>query len=280
MVLPNFAVIGAGKAGTSALYVWLRQHPDVFMPATLKETFFFCYNPADPEHVSASRDRFPIRTLEEYEALFATAADASAIGEATPLYLDSPQAPPQMARVIPHARLIASLRDPVSRVWSHAQMNVRQERANDVAAEALRLAETDEHDYAPKFRSWLQHFPREQLHVFRYDDLVADADDVLRGIHRFLGIPERPVDVTQRHNPGGLPRSRTLQRLIELPALRRLRPLAPTSAFNLLARLRRLNLTDAPPPDEPLRARLGARYRDDIVATQEILGLDLSAWLR
>lgn len=279
MVLPNFAVIGAGKAGTSALYVWLRQHPDVFMPASLKETLFFCYNPADPEHVAAPRERFPVRTLEEYEALFAIAGGATAIGEATPLYLDSPQAPPHMAQVIPRARLIASLREPVSRVWSHAQMNVRQGRAADVEAEALRLAETDEHDYAPKFRLWLQHFPRERLHVFRYDDLVADADGVVRGIHRFLGIAERPVDGSARHNPGGLPRSRALQRLIDLRALRRLRPLAPTAAFNLVARVRRMNLASAAPPQEPVRRRLAARYRDDIVVTQEILGLDLSGWL-
>lgn len=279
MVLPNFAVIGAGKAGTSALYVWLRQHPDVFMPASLKETLFFCYNPADPEHVAAPRSRFPIRTLEEYEALFAPAGAATAIGEATPLYLDSPQAPPHMAAVIPDARLIASLREPVSRVWSHAQMNVRQGRATDVAAEALRLAETDEHDYAPKFRLWLQHFRREQLHVFRYDDLIRDGNGVLAPIQRFLGIAELPVDVGPRHNPGGIPRSRALQRVIELRALRRLRPIAPTAAFNLVARLRQMNLAAAPPPQEQVRRRLAARYRDDVAATQDILGLDLSDWL-
>jgi hypothetical protein len=279
VVLPNFVVIGAGKAGTSALYVWLRQHPDVFMPATLKETFFFCYNPADPQHVAASRERFPIRTLEEYEALFASAGPAAAIGEATPLYLDSPQAPPHMATVIPDARLIASLRDPVSRVWSHAQMNVRQGRAVDVAAEALRLGETDEHDYAPKFRLWLERFRREQLYVFRYDDLERDGNGVLAAIQRFLGVAELPVDVTHRHNPGGIPRSRGLQRVIELRALRRLRPMAPTAAFNLVARLRRMNLAVAPPPDESIRRRLAARYRADVVETQEVLGLDLSDWL-
>jgi hypothetical protein len=279
VVLPNFVVIGAGKAGTSALYVWLRQHPDVFMPASLKETFFFCYDPADPEHVAAPRSRFPVRTLEEYEALFAAAGGATAIGEATPLYLDSPQAPPHMSRVIPDARLIASVRDPVSRVWSHAQMNVRQDRAGDIAVEAMRLAETDEHDYAPKFRLWLQHYPREQLHVFRYDDLLRDGSGVLRDIHRFLGVAELPVDVSRRHNPGGIPRSRTLQRLIDLRALRRLRPMAPTAAFNLVARLRRLNLAEAPPPEDAVRRRLAARYRDDIADTQDILGLDLSDWL-
>lgn len=279
MALPNFVVIGAGKAGTSALYVWLRQHPDIFMPASLKETFFFCYNPADPEHVAAPRSRFPIRTLEEYEALFAPAGSASAVGEATPLYLDSPQAPPHMARVIPAARLIASLREPVSRVWSHAQMNVRQGRASDVATEALRLADTDEHDYAPKFRLWLQHFPREQLHVFRYDDLIRDGSGTLRGIHRFLGVAELPVDVSERHNPGGLPRSRTLQRLIDLRALRRLRPIAPTAAFNVVARLRRANLADAAPPADAVRRQLAARYRADIEETQDVLGLDLSDWL-
>jgi hypothetical protein len=171
------------------------------------------------------------------------------------------------------------LRDPVSRVWSHAQMNVRQGRASDVCAEALRLAATGEHDYAPKFRLWLQHFRREQLHVFRYDDLVRDADGVVQGIQRFLGVAELPVDVSQRHNPGGIPRSRSLQRMIDLRALRRMRPIAPTAAFNLVARLRRMNLAAAPPPEGATRQRLAARYRDDLIETQDILGLDLSDWL-
>ena len=80
MPLPNFLIIGAAKAGTTSLYDWLRQHPDVFMPA-LKEPKFFAY---DPERGG----EFPIRTLEAYTALF-EGATAAAIGEASPSYLGS-----------------------------------------------------------------------------------------------------------------------------------------------------------------------------------------------
>jgi len=279
MVLPNFAVIGAGKAGTSSLYQWLRQHPDVFMPAAIKETRFFCYDAADPEHVAASDTRFPIRTLEDYEALFAGAGDAKAIGEATPLYLDTVDAPRRIAALVPHMRLIASLRDPVSRVWSHAQMDVRQGLATDLEAEALHLADSDEHEYAPKFRRWLSHFPREQLHVFRYDDLAADPAAIVRGIFRFLDVADFEPDVGVRHNPGGVPRSRFAQRLIEAPALRRLRPIAPPAVFDLVARMRAMNAKPPSPMSHALRRRLDERYHEDIVATQELLGLDLSMWL-
>lgn len=279
MALPNFAVIGAGKAGTSSLYQWLRQHPDVYMPAAIKETMFFCFNPDDPEHVAAPHSRFPVRTLADYTALFAGAGDARAVGEATPLYLDTVDAPARMSALIPHAKLIASLRDPISRVWSHAQMGVRQGLATDVESEALHLARSDEHVYAPKLRRWLAHFPREQLHVFRYDDLVADPAAVVKGIFRFLDVDDFEPDVGVRHNPGGLPRSRVAQRLIELRALRRLRPIAPQPVFDLVARMRAMNVRPAPPMSEALRRQLADRYRDDIVETQDITGLDLSRWL-
>lgn len=278
--LPNFVIIGAGKAGTSALYLWLRQHPDVYLPSELKETFFFCFDPANPDHVAQAGSRFPVTTLESYRSLFAAGRDSTARGEATPLYLDDPSVPARMRDVIPEARLLVSLREPVSRVWSHAQMNVRQGRATDLVKEADRLAATDEHEYAPKFERWFDHFPSHQFCIFRYEELSSDPDGLLRRLFAFLGVdPTFTVETNRVHNPGGIPRSTSLQRLIDLPVLRRLRPVAPMAAYNALSRLRTLNSKRPPPMPEDLRARLSARYRSDILATQALLEIDLADWV-
>jgi hypothetical protein len=95
VTLPNFVVIGAAKAGTTALYWYLSEHRAVFM-SPVKETNFFAYNlDQTGKLVYGDPDvhRFPVRTLEEYQALFADAGEATAIGEASPLYLESPRLP-------------------------------------------------------------------------------------------------------------------------------------------------------------------------------------------
>jgi hypothetical protein len=94
LTLPNFIIIGAAKAGTTALYWYFAEHPDVFM-SPVKETFYFAYGlDASGQLLYGDPDvhRFPVKTLAEYEALFAGAGGAKAIGEASPIYLECPQA--------------------------------------------------------------------------------------------------------------------------------------------------------------------------------------------
>ena len=105
-MLPNFIIIGAAKAGTTALYWYLAEHPQVFM-SPLKETNFFAFG-LDPEgkplYGNPEVHRYPVQTLADYEKLFADAGDAKAIGEASPIYLECPQAAGRIRGLIPRAR--------------------------------------------------------------------------------------------------------------------------------------------------------------------------------
>ena len=103
MTLPNFLVIGVPKGGTGSLHDYFRQHPEIFMPR-LKEPRFFSHDGR------GNRVKFPVQTLEEYEALFEDAAGATAVGEATPHYLSFPEAAGRIHALLPGAKLIASLR--------------------------------------------------------------------------------------------------------------------------------------------------------------------------
>lgn len=274
MTLPNFIVIGAGKSGTTSLYQWLRRHPQVFMPAELKEVRFFAYDPDD------RYSEFPVKTLAEYEALFEHAGAARAIGEASPRYLESDVAPANMRAVIPDARLIASLREPVARVYSMAQMFVRGGRASGVVQEVRRLAASGYGGYAPLFERWLSHYPREQFLVFKYDDLAADADGVLRRVFQFLDVDDDfEVNTAVVYNPGGAIRSPTVNRVLSSSAWQPLRNRVPASVNRLAARLRRWNARPPEPLPDGLRQELKELYRPDVIATQDLLGLDLSAWL-
>jgi Sulfotransferase family len=211
--LPNFLIIGAAKAGTTSLYDWMRQHPDVFMPAH-KEPKFFAWDGTGP------RRQAQITHRADYDALFAGAGGATAIGEASTAYLAHPRAPARVAETIPGARLIVSLRDPVERAFSVYQMNLRLFGANagKSFADALRVDDALREEYHPALMR-REHFAADRLKVILLEDLARGAKATLAGLFGFLGIDEGfAPDVSKLANPGGLPRSRRLHSLLSTPA--------------------------------------------------------------
>ena len=88
MRIPNFFAVGTFKGGTTTICHYLKQHPDVYM-CTPKEPRFFAYDPTNIEHTRASLDTYPIRTESEYLKLLRDATNEIAIGEASPIYLNS-----------------------------------------------------------------------------------------------------------------------------------------------------------------------------------------------
>src|SRR4051812_26536805 len=136
----------------------------------LKEARFFGYEG------EGDRMKFPIRTVEEYEALFAGVTTETAIGEATPHYLVYPRAAQRIRDLLPAARLIASLRDPVERSYSVYQMNLRNRGVNAGVPFAAAI-ETDRNlreNYHDMLARYFERFPREQIAVILLEDLEQD----------------------------------------------------------------------------------------------------------
>jgi hypothetical protein len=275
VTLPNFLVIGAPKAGTTSLHLHLRAHPGVFMPE-LKEARFFGYEG------EGDRMKFPIRTREEYEALFAGVTTETAIGEATPHYLVYPRAAERIRDLLPHAKLIASLRDPVERSYSVYQMNLRNKGVNE-GVPFIRAMETDHNlreTYADMLRRYFERFPPEQIEVILLEDLERDPGATMRELYGFLGVdPGFRPDLSKIANPGGEPRSKLLHRLLSDPKLRGVsRAFFPEPLVERLRALRSRNLAKQPLRPEDRRTAIGF-FRDDILRTQDLIGRDLSAWL-
>lgn len=292
MTLPNFIVIGAAKAGTTALYWYLAEHPDVFM-SPVKETNYFAYGVdangrllyGDPEHHA-----FPVTTLEEYRQLFAGAAHARAIGEASPIYLECPETSGRIHDLLPGVRLICALRHPVERAYSDYLMFLRsRSRQFDPAVELssdATWARPDSHwmrisCYAEPLRRYLELFPRNQLHVLLFDDLKRDPLEAVQSVYRFLEVDADFVpDLETPHNIGGIPASRALERFLTSKSLHAaVRPWVPTRAINWVRRVRTRNLRAAPPLPAGLKQELTEHFRDDINRTSELIGRDLQLWL-
>ena len=291
-VLPSFVIIGAAKAGTTALYWYLADHPQVFM-SPVKETNYFAYGLDDegnPLYGDPDLHRFPVQTSAAYEELFSGAGEALAVGEASPIYLECPQSAARIRETLPEARIICGLREPVDRAYSDYLMYLRARGRRLDPARDL----TTSSDWARPDSHWMQisryHealsryfdlFPREQIHVFLFEDFRSDALGCVREIYRSVGVyPGFVPDLDTPHNIGGMPSSRTLEKVFTSRSVRKaIEPLIPRRAADMARRIRTKNLKKAPPLPKDLKAELSRHFRDDIAKTSELIGKSLEHWL-
>lgn len=281
---PNFLVLGAAKAGTTALQHYLDAHPQIHL-CPRKDSNFLAWEPgadrAKPD-TDVPPPAFPVRDLAAWEALFDGAGEARVVGEICTYYLESPVAPARARELIPDGRLIIMLRNPVDRAYSGYQMMVRLGLESRPAAEALT---PDSHyvrasRYGTMVGRWLDEFPRSRLCVVLFEDFKRDGPGIYAELCRFLGVDDSFVpDLGTRHNVGGVPKSRLLHGLYTNPALRRrLMPLVPPGIRRLGTRFRNRNMVPAQRLSPELRARLAACFPQENALLSEATGLDLAVW--
>jgi hypothetical protein len=287
MTLPNFAIIGVAKGGTTSLYRYLEQHPEVYM-CPVKGTNFFGYQDALdwrwPEEGDPPKLRhFQATTLADYEALFAGATDEIAIGEASPQYLHCPTAARRIREAIPDIKLIASLRNPADRAWSGFLMRTR--RGEAVESAYLELTRDSSHVkegfYYHRMKRYFDNFAREQIKVFLFEDFKRDTSQIVVELLDFLGVDNGFVpDTSTRHNTAGVPKNRLLNRIYFNPkVVRTASSILPDSMKEVAKGIRQRNLETPPQFPADLRAQLLRGYREDILRLQDLIDIDLSGWL-
>jgi Sulfotransferase domain len=201
--LPDFLILGAQKAGTTALYAYLRWHPRIAGPS-FKEVSYF--------------DRHYARGERWYRAHMPTRREGI-VGEASPSYLFHPFAPERVATLLPHARLIVLLRNPVDRAFSHYQHEValgrepltfeqavaREDERMDGEVERMLRDPSYFSDawwnhtylargrYAEQLERWFADFPRAQMLILLTDELAEDPRETHRRVLEFLGVERRDL---------------------------------------------------------------------------------------
>jgi Sulfotransferase domain len=292
MTMPNFLIIGAMKSGTTALYYYLEQHPDIYM-SPVKEPNFF----SSQEQENAADT---VTNIGTYKHLFSGGSGKKAIGEASHSYLYEPGAAAEIRRYIPEAKLIAILRNPIDRAYSHFLHMVRTgTEPLDDFEQALREEEVGIHKerifqdyvgrgfYYSQLKRYFDTFDREQIRVYLYEDLSDSPISTMQDAFQFLEVDDSfAPDVSLRRNVSGNPKYKTLDRL-----LRRQSRVKYAVKIYLPARLRwRLsrtfdelktrNLVEPPPIRPEVRRQLIEVYREDVLRLQELLARDLSWWLQ
>lgn len=208
--LPDFLIVGAQRCATTSLHHYLLQHRAVLGPRLTKGVHWFDTGYQRP--LAWYRSNFP--TTGRRAALESQLGIRAVVGESSPYYLFHPDAPGRIRQVLPAAKLLVILRDPVQRAWSHYHHEVERgfesltfEEA--LAAEDERLGDPfghQHHSYAARGhyldqleRLW-QLFPRPQVLVLLNEDLAADPGALLAEAHRFLGVPHQAPVVARRWN--------------------------------------------------------------------------------
>lgn len=296
--VPQFLLIGAQKAGTTALSAYLDQHPEIFIPLNKEPSHFaFAGNPVryeGPGDDYANRDF--VFEWEAYQRLFNGVRPGQQAGEASVLYLYVPGTAERIKERVPEVKLIVMLRNPVDRAYS-AYMHLRRDGRETETDFAMALKREDSRIannwemlwhyraggcYADQLERFLSVFPREQLFICLSDDMKRDLKGLLRRVFEFLDVdPDIEVDTSFRMNESGLARNQTFNHLLNKPSLikeifKRVVPMV--WARRLKSRLQKHNLEAAPEMDSTLRAELASYYRSDIDRLETLIGRDLSAW--
>jgi hypothetical protein len=286
MALPTFIIIGAAKAGTTSLHYYLDLHPEIQMSA-VKETHFFA-GPANGQPYELGQ----VESLEAYEELFDPAIPVR--GEASPSYANDPiraGVPARIKQLVPEAKIIYLVRDPVARTVSHYRhrVSVSGERRSlrevlDNRPEPSGLGETCMSLYASQLEGYLRCFPRESILVIDQADLLADRDAVLRTAFAFLSVDET---FTSRHFSAE--RLKSSDRRTYPSGYNRFvrRAVAPTMRW-MPAHVRHSLRRNAekylfPPLPEPtlesdLRARLEQLYAPEVEQLRALTGKDFATW--
>ncbi len=300
MALPDFFVAGAPKAGTTALHAALARHPALYMSAVKEPKFFLTDGPppvrGGPGDVQTYREH--VWRRDHYEALFDPAPAGVLRGESTPFYLYRRDAQRRIRALIPGARLIVVLRDPVERAhsnWTHLWSAGLDPVGDFVAAcaeEERRIAAgwADFWQYTAlgRYGEQLEHlytvFPREQVLVFRYRALIEQPAQVLDQICAFLGVPQGVLSEVPRENVTAHPQRSLRHRAVS----RALRAAVAVSgvlpgASAVTGSLERILQRDSP-PRQPLtwaqRQALIPRFEADIRRLELITGEDFGDWLQ
>ena len=297
MTMPNFLLIGAAKAGTTSLYSYLEQHPQIYMCPEKEPRFFALEGELlDFSGPAQGINEGSVTSREAYSQLFRGVTNQTVIGEASTLYLSSPKAPQRIKHYIPDAKLIAVLRDPAERAFSSYLHLVRDgyetlSFAEGLKAEANRIKEKwqplwyyqQRGFYYEQLERYYQLFKPDQIRVYLYEDLAADSTAVAQDIARWLGVePDFTPELT-RENVSGVPKSRWLQNLFtkDNPLKSILKPLFPQQLRRGIAEnVIKQNLGAKPSLAPEVRQELIDIYREDILKLQELLNRDLASWLR
>jgi hypothetical protein len=302
MKKPNLFIVGHPKCGTSALYYYLKQHPDIFMPYVKEPSYF-----ADDVNTFLLISFPELRTLKGYLSLFKDARDQKVVGEASPSYLCSKTAAKRIYEFNPDAKIIMVIREPVSFLYDHhtellkaralpfevesnfeKALNLEDSRKSGKnippnCIEPALLFYSDIIKYTEQIKRYLKYFPRKNVKIIIYEDFRKDNLKTLKEILEFIGVDSGfNFELAEINTPVSV-KNRFFKRIIDIPYIKFSRFIGIRNRFNGPIRDFFLKLYSLAfyenrvenRVDSALRIKLMKKYKGEVEKVSKFLGRDL-----
>jgi hypothetical protein len=299
MPLPDFLLIGAPKAGTTALHVALAGHPQICMSSVKEPKHFLTDGPPPTGGGPGDAKTYSeyVWRREDYEALW-DAEPGQLCGESTTLYLLDPEAHRRIFKTVPQAKLVAVLRDPVDRAhsnWSHLR-SAGLEPVADFPRACMLGERRAAQGWGPFWRyleigrygAQLEHlfsvFPREQVLVLLYRDLRENPVQTLDRVCAFLGVDtglvrDLPSENVTAHVDEGVVNNLLHRAVQGLGAVDGIAP-APVqrAAHSIAVKLLQREQRPRPALTVEERCLLLPHFAEDRLLLEQVTGMSFGRW--
>jgi hypothetical protein len=311
---PNFLVAGAAKCGTTSLYHYLRQHPDVYM-SPIKEPNHFSTD-IQPEDFSAEYKIYEksknlniekyvngdmseeqwgayVTKREHYLKLFKLVKNQKRIGEISNSYMYSTQAAANIFREFADMKIVMILRQPAERAYSHYMANLRDGRTTlPFREEVLHDDAKAKHGwsishlyyelglYSEQIKRFTDIFPAQQIKIFLFDDLKKDNKSLVKELFEFLDLrTDTPIQFDEKFNEARVPKNPGLIKFITQIGLKRKIFRALPSSWQKKTKDAFFKEGKAPKMSAEDRAWMSSRYHQDIQQLEKLIQRDLKHWM-
>jgi len=285
----DFFIVGAPKAGTTSLYHYLSEHPQVEM-SSQKEPDYFSDKAINEQGMYYTKNR--VNSLAKYESLFVQ-KESVVYGEASVSYLFYENVAEDIKKYNPNAKIIIMLRNPIERAFSHYLMDYRLGLISDSFENVL--AKKSKHKnahlfyqqyievskYSKQIQRYLDFFKKDSILFIDYEDFKINVSRTVDQVYNFLHIStEFAADINTKHNTFTMPKNKVIRLIYSFVFLRKI--LAFLFPTYLVKNIRVLLFKSDKKPEllKETRSLLKRIFNDDIKNLEEILSKDYSKWIK
>ena len=286
----DFFIVGAPKAGTTSLYHYLNEHPEISMSSQKEPDYF---SDADLQNEGMYYGKNRIDTIKKYHNLFDNNSESKLKGEASVSYLFYKNVPQKIKEYNTDSKIIIMLRDPIDRAFSHYLMDYRLGLVSDSFEDIIDQKSVHKDaklfyqqyielsEYANQVKRYLDVFDSREILFIEYEDLKMDVLNVVKKTYLFLGVNEEYVpDVKKRHNTYTMPRNSIIRFIYSFVILRNILSFFfPKNLVNSI-RAALFNNDKKPVLLNDARNRLKRLFTNDVNSLAKMLNKDFSRWTK
>ena len=285
----DFFIVGAPKAGTTSLYHYLSEHPQVEM-SSQKEPDYFSDKAIHQQGMYYGKNR--VNTLDKYESLFVQ-KEGVVYGEGSVSYLFYDNVAEDIKKYNPNAKIIIMLRNPIERAFSHYLMDYRLGLVSDSFENIITKKSKHKNahlfyqqyievsKYATQIQRYLDFFEKDSILFIDYDDFKKNVSETVDLTYNFLNISaEFSADINTKYNTFTMPKNKVIRFIYSFVFLRKILTFLFPIYFVRNIRGFLFKVDEKPELLKETRSLLRKIFNDDIRKMEEVLGNDYSKWIQ